>query len=64
MNNYNIVGSSINTSGLYRAVRALEGEGVTSTCEWGSLLDICSKLARIRESPKEDPRRPLGGASF
>lgn len=33
MNNYNIVGSSINTSGLYRAVRALEGEDVTSTCE-------------------------------
>ena len=64
MNNYNIVGSSINTIGLYRAVRALGGKGVTSTCKWGSLLDICSELARIRESPKEDPRRLLGGASF
>ena len=55
MNNYNIVGSSRNTSGLCRAVRALEGEGVTAACKWGSVLGICSELARIREkAPHSD----------
>ena len=56
MNNYNMVGSSRNTSGLCRAVRAVEGEGVTAACKWGSLLGICSELARIREKAPHSER--------